>query len=33
MEQDFMIKRDFDAFALVALDRREVYYLKFDEKC
>ena len=25
-----MIK-SFDAFALVALDRREVYYLKFDE--
>jgi len=27
----FYDKKDFDAFALVALDRREVYYLKFDE--
>ncbi|MEO5367789.1 MAG: group I intron-associated PD-(D/E)XK endonuclease [Magnetococcus sp. WYHC-3] len=27
----FYDKNDFDAFALVALDRREVYYLKFDE--
>lgn len=27
----FYEKNDFDAFALVALDRREVYYLKFDE--
>jgi hypothetical protein len=27
----FYKKNDFDAFALVALDRREVYYLKFDD--
>lgn len=27
----FYSMNDFDAFALVALDRREVYYLKFDE--
>ena len=28
----FYDRKDFDAFALVALDRREVYYLKFDEQ-
>jgi len=28
----FYDKNAFDAFALVALDRRQVYYLKFDEK-
>lgn len=27
----FYDKKDFDAFALVALDRREVYYLMFDD--
>jgi len=28
----FYTKNDFDVFALVALDRKEVYYLVFDEK-
>lgn len=28
----FYNKKDFDVFALVALDRKEVYYLFFDEK-
>lgn len=28
----FYDKKDFDAFALVALDKREVYYLLFDDK-